>query len=39
MGWKEGLLYYPSQLCINEKGEIFIADRNNNRIQIFTVVQ
>ncbi len=38
-GWKEGLVRYPSQLCINEKEEIFIADRENNRIQIFTLVK
>jgi hypothetical protein len=39
MGWTEGLLYYPSQICINGKGEVFIADRGNSRIQIFTVVK
>jgi hypothetical protein len=37
MGWKEGHLNYPSQLCINDKGAVFVADTNNNRIQIFTV--
>jgi DNA-binding beta-propeller fold protein YncE len=37
MGWKEGLLNYPSQLCINSSGQIFIADTNNNRIQVFAV--
>ena len=39
MGWNEGLLYYPSQMCINERGEAFIADRSNSRIQIFTMVK
>jgi len=39
MGWNEGLLYYPSQMSINEKGEIFIADRGNSRVQIFTIVR
>jgi hypothetical protein len=39
MGWTEGLLYYPSQACINEKGEIFIADRGNSRVQIFMQVK
>jgi len=39
MGWNEGLLYYPSQICINDKGEAFIADRGNNRVQIFTVIK
>lgn len=39
MGWSEGLLYYPTQMCLNEKGEVFIADRGNSRIQIFTIVK
>ena len=37
MGWKEGRLNYPSQICINNKGEVFIADTNNNRVQIFSI--
>jgi hypothetical protein len=39
MGWNEGLLYYPTQTCVNEKDEIFIADRGNSRVQIFTLVK
>ena len=39
MGWNEGFLYYPSQMCLNEKGEVFIADRGNSRVQIFTLVK
>ena len=39
MGWNEGLLYYPSQMCINEKGEVFIADRGNSRVQIFMLTK
>jgi sugar lactone lactonase YvrE len=35
MGWKPGFLYYPSQICINGKGNVFVADRDNNRVQIF----
>ena len=34
-GWKEGFLNYPSQMCIDKKGNLFIADTNNNRVQIF----
>ena len=34
-GWKEGLLNHPSHMCINEKGDVFIADTSNSRIQIF----
>lgn len=39
MGWTEGLLYYPSQVCINERGELFVADRDNSRVQVFTLVK
>jgi hypothetical protein len=39
MGWNEGLLYYPSQISINEKGEAFIADRGNSRVQIFAILR
>jgi len=39
MGWKEGQLRYPCQLCINDKGEVFVADKENNRIQIFSTVR
>lgn len=36
MGWKESLLRYPSQVCVNGENNLFIADRNNNRVQIFS---
>jgi sugar lactone lactonase YvrE len=39
MGWLDGLLYYPTQICVNDKGEVFIADRGNNRVQILALVQ
>jgi len=39
MGWNEGLLNFPSQVSMNEKGEVFIADRGNSRVQIFTLVK
>jgi hypothetical protein len=35
MGWKEGELLYPADICLNDKGEIFIADRGNNRVQMY----
>jgi hypothetical protein len=38
-GWNEGLLNFPSQMSINEKGEVFIADRGNSRIQIFSLMR
>lgn len=34
-GWKEGLLRYPSQCCINKDGDFFVADRGNNRVGIY----
>jgi hypothetical protein len=39
MGWNEGLLSNPSQMCINDKGEVFIADRGNSRVQIFNLIR
>jgi len=38
-GWNEGLLLYPTQICVNGKGEVFIADRNNSRVQVFSLIQ
>jgi sugar lactone lactonase YvrE len=35
MGWKEGELLYPADICLNENGEMFIADRGNNRVQMY----
>lgn len=39
MGWKEGQLYYPGQLCLTGNDEAIIADRDNNRVQIFRMVR
>jgi sugar lactone lactonase YvrE len=39
MGWKEGFLRYPSQICISDNGEVFIADRGNNRIESFAIAE
>jgi len=39
MGWNEGLLYYPSQMCLNDKGQAFIADRGNSRVQVFSIAR
>lgn len=35
LGWNEGFLYYPSQVCFTEKGDAFVADRSNHRVQVF----
>lgn len=39
MGWSNGSVYYPAQLCIGAEGEVVIADRGNNRVQVFSLVQ
>jgi hypothetical protein len=39
MGWNEGSLNHPSQMCINDKDEVFIADRDNSRIQVFQLLR
>lgn len=36
-GVKNAFLNYPSQLCISRAGDIFIADRDNNRLQQFRI--
>jgi hypothetical protein len=38
-GWKEGFLHFPTQMCITNSGNLFIADRDNNRVEIFNIVQ
>ena len=39
IGWNDGCVYYPSQLCITEGGAAFLADRNNNRVQYFSLAK
>lgn len=39
MGWKNSFLRYPSDLCIDGSGTLFVADRGNNRVQSFAIVQ
>ena len=39
MGWKEGFLRYPAQMCITENGAAFIADRGNNRVDGFLITE
>lgn len=38
-GWAEGSLNHPSQMCINDRDEMFIADRDNGRVQVFGVIR
>jgi hypothetical protein len=36
LGWIDGALYYPGQVCLDGRGNLFVADRNNDRVQAFT---
>lgn len=36
LGWKDSGLYYPSQICVSGADTVFIADRSNNRVQMFS---
>ena len=39
MGWEEGALRHPAQLCVNDKDEVVIADRDNSRVQLFRLTR
>lgn len=39
IGSGDGFLYYPSQLCLTSGGEVFVADRNNHRVQAFAAAK
>jgi sugar lactone lactonase YvrE len=39
LGWKEGTVRYPSQICVDKSGGLFVADRANSRIQKFVPLQ
>lgn len=37
MGWADGLLRYPGQIAVSAgSGSLFVADKENNRVQIFS---
>jgi DNA-binding beta-propeller fold protein YncE len=36
IGWTEGFVYYPGQICVDAHGDAFVADRANQRLQVFT---
>ena len=39
MGWMNGRVYYPAQMCVNAEGLAFVADRDNNRVQVFSTAR
>lgn len=38
-GWKEGLVRYPAQLSVSDNGVLFVADRENSRVQVYTLIK
>lgn len=39
LGWTDGALRHPSQICVNDKDEMFVADRDNSRVQVFGLMR
>lgn len=39
IGWGEGTVYYPAQICIGDAGDMVLADRGNNRVQLFAITR
>lgn len=37
LGWSDGTLRYPAQLCLTSAGDVIVADRANDRVQIFAL--
>ncbi len=38
-GWNEGALWFPAGICVNDSGWMFIADTENNRVQVFEIAR
>lgn len=38
-GRSEGAIDYPSQMCVNGQDQVFIADRDNSRVQAFQLTR
>lgn len=39
VGVKNGLLNYPSQMCLTATGDLLVADRANSRVQLFESIK
>jgi len=37
LGWRNGQLYYPQQMCFHKSNDVVIAERGNSRVQIFEI--
>ncbi len=38
-GWNDGALNSPSQACVNDRDEVFVADSDNSRVQVFKLTR
>jgi len=38
-GREEGALHHATEMCVNEKDEVFIADRDNSRVRVFQLLR
>lgn len=38
-GWQEGALNHPAQACVTDADEMFVADRDNSRVQVFALTR
>ena len=39
VGVKNGLMNYPSQICLTAAGDLLVADRANSRVQLFEMIK
>jgi hypothetical protein len=38
-GWADGSVNHPSQICVSDRDEVFVADRDNSRVQVFRLTR
>jgi hypothetical protein len=38
-GWDEGALNHPAEMCVSARGDVFVADRDNSRIEVFELLR
>ncbi|HKQ61020.1 MAG TPA: hypothetical protein VJS92_07000, partial [Candidatus Polarisedimenticolaceae bacterium] len=38
-GWGAGQLRYPGGICIDARGYVYVADRENDRVQVLQVAE
>jgi len=38
-GWRDSYVHFPAQICFGKREALILADRNNNRVQIFNTAR